>query len=134
MAAVESAATVRPSSTIAWKSCCTIFHYVPGPCRRQGVVGNIVLDRCATTGRVESVHRDPPAVLTVTLNFARDVTYGVDRVAWHGANRVASVAERAGGKGVKVARVVRALGHRPVVSGLVGGRTGAAARDHLRRA
>ena len=66
----------------------------------------------------------PAAILTVTLNLALDVTYAVDRVAWHGANRVASVAQRAGGKGVNVARVLRALGHRPVVAGLAGGRTG----------
>jgi len=76
----------------------------------------------------------PAAILTVTLNLALDVTYAVDRVAWHGANRVASVAERAGGKGVNVARVLHALGHRPVVAGLAGGRTGDAAREELRSA
>jgi len=82
------------------------------------------------------VHAAPRAstILTVTLNFALDLTYGVDRVAWHGVNRIASVAERAGGKGVNVARVLQALGHRALVAGLVGGRTGEAAREELRRA
>lgn len=73
-------------------------------------------------------------ILTVTLNLALDVTYRVERVVWHEANRVRSVAERGGGKGVNVARVLKALGHRPVVSGLAGGRTGDTVREELRRA
>src|SRR3954471_20400543 len=132
MAAVESAATMRPSSTIAWKSCCTIFHYGWGPCSRQAT-RNIVLDECADFVTINAVPASPPAstILTVTLNFALDLTYGVDRVTWHGVNRVASVAERAGGKGVNVARVLQALGHRALVAGLAGGRTGEAAREEL---
>jgi hypothetical protein len=45
-------------------------------------------------------------IATVTLNLALDVTYTVDEVTWHAANRVTAVAERAGGKGVNVARVL----------------------------
>lgn len=72
-------------------------------------------------------------LLTVTLNLALDVTYEVPRVEWHGANRVAAVHARAGGKGVNVARVLRALGHDAVVCGFVGGPDGAAASCELRR-
>ncbi len=63
-------------------------------------------------------------IATVTLNLALDVTYTVGEIAWHAANRVTAVSERAGGKGVNVARVLAALGHRTVVCGLVGGHTG----------
>ncbi|MFD7448788.1 1-phosphofructokinase family hexose kinase [Kitasatospora sp. NPDC059827] len=70
-------------------------------------------------------------ILTVTLNTAVDVTYRLDRVARHGSNRVGTVTERAGGKGVNVARVLAALGHDTVVTGLVGGATGKALRADL---
>src|SRR3954469_8516414 len=73
----------------------------------------------------------PGSILTVTLNLALDLTYAVDAVEWHAANRVARVHERAGGKGVNVARVLSALGHEPVVLGFAGGATGAAARADL---
>ncbi len=63
-------------------------------------------------------------IATVTLNLALDVTYTVGEIAWHAANRVTAVSERAGGKGVNVARVLSALGHSTVVCGLVGGHTG----------
>src|SRR3954454_8030670 len=134
MAAVESAATVRPSSTTAWKSCCTIFHYGRGTDSRQARA--ILCWTNVQLGRMAGVSESLPAstVLTVTLNFALDLTYSVDRVTWHGVNRIASVAERAGGKGVNVARVLQALGHRALVAGLVGGRTGEAACEELRRA
>ncbi|MEV6978113.1 1-phosphofructokinase family hexose kinase [Kitasatospora sp. NPDC093806] len=70
-------------------------------------------------------------ILTVTLNAAVDLTYHLDRVHRHGSNRVEQVAERAGGKGVNVARVLTALGHPAVVTGLAGGPTGAALRADL---
>jgi len=70
-------------------------------------------------------------ILTVTLNVAVDVTYHIDHVRWHPDNRVTSVARRAGGKGVNVARVLHGLGREVVVSGLAGGATGAAARAEL---
>jgi tagatose 6-phosphate kinase len=73
----------------------------------------------------------PATILTVALNLALDVTYFVERVEWHAGNRVARVHEQAGGKGVNVARVLQALGHEPVVTGLAGGTSGDAARADL---
>jgi tagatose 6-phosphate kinase len=72
-------------------------------------------------------------ILTVTLNFALDVTYAAPRVRWRYTNRVSVVGRRAGGKGVNVARVLHALGRDAVVTGLAGGATGAAARAELER-
>src|SRR3954471_16517347 len=70
-------------------------------------------------------------ILTVTLNFALDVTYELDRVVLHAANRVTRVRRRAGGKGVNVARVLRSLGHDAIVAGLAGGVTAEDARAEL---
>jgi tagatose 6-phosphate kinase len=70
-------------------------------------------------------------ILTVTLNAALDVTYDVERVDWHAANRVARVRARAGGKGINVARVLHALGEDVVVTGLAGGPAGGAVREEL---
>jgi tagatose 6-phosphate kinase len=76
----------------------------------------------------------PLVILTVTLNLALDVTYRVPAVNLHAANRVSSVAVRAGGKGVNVARILQELGHSVVVSGLVGGWTGDAVIANLHAA
>jgi tagatose 6-phosphate kinase len=70
-------------------------------------------------------------IVTVTLNAALDVTYRVDRLRTGAANRVASVSERAGGKGVNTSRVLAALGRSTLVTGLVGGVTGSQFRDDL---
>ncbi|WP_433333427.1 1-phosphofructokinase family hexose kinase [Spirillospora sp. CA-294931] len=70
-------------------------------------------------------------ILTVTLNAALDVTYELPAVAWQGSNRVAAVRERAGGKGVNVARVAAALGAPVIASGLLGGDTGSLIRADL---
>jgi tagatose 6-phosphate kinase len=70
-------------------------------------------------------------ILTVTLNAALDVTHRIDRLRPQGSNRVRAAAERAGGKGVNVSRVLHALGHPSVVTGLVGGLTGQAIRAEL---
>lgn len=70
-------------------------------------------------------------ILTVTLNAALDVTYQVPRLVPHTTHRVGEVVERPGGKGLNVARVLAALGHDAVVTGLVGGRTGEALRAAL---
>ncbi|MEU2507885.1 1-phosphofructokinase family hexose kinase [Streptomyces sp. NPDC007863] len=67
-------------------------------------------------------------ILTVTLNTALDVTYRVPALVPHTSHRVADHAERPGGKGVNVARVLAALGHETVVTGFAGGPTG----DRLR--
>ncbi|MFD3530341.1 1-phosphofructokinase family hexose kinase [Streptomyces sp. NPDC058664] len=73
-------------------------------------------------------------ILTVTLNAALDVTYNVDALVPNGSHRVTESFERAGGKGVNVARVLSALGVPAVVTGLAGGPTGRAIRDDLRAA
>ncbi|GGS81047.1 sugar kinase [Planobispora rosea] len=70
-------------------------------------------------------------ILTVTLNLALDVTYVADGVDWDGVNRVRTVHRRAGGKGVNVARVLAALGHDVLVTGLAGGAVGHAVRADL---
>jgi tagatose 6-phosphate kinase len=70
-------------------------------------------------------------ILTVTLNAALDLTYHVPRLQPHTTHRVGEVVERPGGKGLNVARVLAALGHHTVATGLVGGRTGEALRARL---
>lgn len=70
-------------------------------------------------------------ILTVTLNTALDLTYTVPALVPHTSHRVTEVAERPGGKGLNVARVLAALGHDTVVTGFAGGPTGAVLRDLL---
>ncbi|UYB40567.1 1-phosphofructokinase family hexose kinase [Streptomyces sp. Je 1-4] len=70
-------------------------------------------------------------ILTVTLNAALDITYRVPRLHPHTTNRITEVSERPGGKGLNVARVLAALGHRTVATGFAGGGTGAALRALL---
>ncbi|HEX5201188.1 MAG TPA: hexose kinase [Actinoplanes sp.] len=64
-------------------------------------------------------------IVTVTLNPALDLTYSVDALVPHGTHRVGTVAERPGGKGLNVARVLHALGEPVLATGLLGGGTGA---------
>ncbi|MFF9504418.1 1-phosphofructokinase family hexose kinase [Streptomyces sp. NPDC014656] len=70
-------------------------------------------------------------ILTVTLNTALDLTYEVPALIPHTSHRVARSAERPGGKGVNVARVLAALGHETVVTGFAGGPTGDRLRELL---
>ncbi|MGY0060642.1 1-phosphofructokinase family hexose kinase [Streptomyces sp. LZ34] len=70
-------------------------------------------------------------ILTVTLNTALDITYQVPRLRAHTTHRVTEVTERPGGKGLNVARVLSALGHRTVVTGFAGGVTGTVLRERL---
>ncbi|MFH8405230.1 1-phosphofructokinase family hexose kinase [Streptomyces sp. NPDC018019] len=70
-------------------------------------------------------------ILTVTLNAALDITYRVPRLQPHTTHRVTEVAERPGGKGLNVARVLTALGHEAVATGFAGGGTGDALRSLL---
>ncbi|MFE5795092.1 1-phosphofructokinase family hexose kinase [Streptomyces sp. NPDC056503] len=70
-------------------------------------------------------------ILTVTLNTALDVTYRVPALVPHTSHRVTDRAERPGGKGVNVARVLAALGYETVVTGFVGGPTGDRLRELL---
>jgi tagatose 6-phosphate kinase len=73
-------------------------------------------------------------ILTVTPNIALDITYEVPRLIVGATHRVRRVRQRAGGKGVNVARVLRALGATPVIAGLAGGATGTAIRAELAEA
>ncbi|MEU2059569.1 1-phosphofructokinase family hexose kinase [Streptomyces sp. NPDC013455] len=70
-------------------------------------------------------------ILTVTLNTALDITYRVRGLRPHASHRVSEVVERPGGKGVNVARVLAALGHRVTVTGFAGGATGEVLRERL---
>lgn len=70
-------------------------------------------------------------ILTVTLNFALDVTYHLERFERGETARAQTFARQAGGKGVNAARVLHALGRDVAVTGLVGGFTGQAARAEL---
>ncbi|MEP6797997.1 MAG: hexose kinase [Lapillicoccus sp.] len=63
-------------------------------------------------------------ILTVTLNTALDVTYDVDALVPNGTHRVREVHTRAGGKGLNVASVLRAMEVPVIATGLVGGPTG----------
>ncbi|MFF1917744.1 1-phosphofructokinase family hexose kinase [Streptomyces sp. NPDC058239] len=70
-------------------------------------------------------------ILTVTLNTALDLTYGVPELVPHASHRVSDMSERPGGKGLNVARVLSALGHETAVTGFAGGPTGAVLRELL---
>ncbi|MFF2998508.1 1-phosphofructokinase family hexose kinase [Streptomyces sp. NPDC057950] len=70
-------------------------------------------------------------ILTVTLNTAVDITYRVRSLRPHTSHRVTEVTERPGGKGLNVARVLAALGHRVTVTGFTGGATGRSLQEQL---
>jgi tagatose 6-phosphate kinase len=70
-------------------------------------------------------------ILTLTPNPALDVTYHVGDIRVGAVNRVTSVSERAGGKGINVARLLAAHGVPVCALGPVGGLTGAAVRALL---
>jgi tagatose 6-phosphate kinase len=65
-------------------------------------------------------------ILVVALNPALDITHHVAGVEWAGVNRPFAVHACPGGKGLNVARILRALGSRDDVClvGLAGGHTG----------
>jgi 1-phosphofructokinase family hexose kinase len=75
-----------------------------------------------------------PPVLTVTLNAALDVTYRSGRFGWGEQNRVQEVRQRAGGKGINVARALEQLGIQTLVTGMAGGLSGQAIRRSLQAA
>jgi tagatose 6-phosphate kinase len=70
-------------------------------------------------------------ILVVAVNPALDVTHHVDSVDWSGVNRPSAVRASAGGKGLNVARVLRALGADVLLVGLAGGTAGNAVRSAL---
>jgi 1-phosphofructokinase family hexose kinase len=70
-------------------------------------------------------------ILVVALNPALDVTHQVPGVDWAGVNRPVVIRAQAGGKGVNVARTLRAIGAEVQVVGLAGGVTGEQVRSAL---
>jgi tagatose 6-phosphate kinase len=72
-------------------------------------------------------------ILTVTPNVALDITYRVDQPTPGSSHRVRKVEERAGGKGINVARALHALGHDTVILGFVGGATAGTITTDLAR-
>lgn len=70
-------------------------------------------------------------ILVVTLNPALDVTHHVEGADWAGVNRPHAVHARAGGKGLNVARTLRALDRPVTVTGLAGGPAGQALASEL---
>ncbi|MBE3519528.1 MAG: hypothetical protein IMW97_04405 [Firmicutes bacterium] len=73
------------------------------------------------------------SVITVTPNAALDVTYFVRGFRAGGVYRALSVAKKAGGKGLNVARAVRTLGGDPLATGFAGGLTGERILEDLSR-
>jgi tagatose 6-phosphate kinase len=63
-------------------------------------------------------------ILTVTPNSALDVTYTVDTLCPDAVHRVRDVRQRAGGKGINVARVLHALGEDVCAVSTAGGAAG----------
>jgi 1-phosphofructokinase family hexose kinase len=70
-------------------------------------------------------------ILVVALNPALDVTHHVPGVDWAGVNRPAAIRAQAGGKGLNVARTLRAIGAEVQVIGLAGGITGEEVKSAL---
>ena len=70
-------------------------------------------------------------IVTVTLNAALHVDYTTDDLAAEGINPVSRPSYRAGGRGVTVARVLRAFGHDVLAAGLAGGASGELIREDL---
>jgi tagatose 6-phosphate kinase len=70
-------------------------------------------------------------ILIVALNPALDITHHVPSADWSGVNRPVAVAARPGGKGLNVARTLRAIGAQVKVVGLIGGVTGEGVRAAL---
>ncbi|MFS0645892.1 1-phosphofructokinase [Siminovitchia sp. 179-K 8D1 HS] len=70
-------------------------------------------------------------ILTVTLNVALDKTYRVPEFTAGAVNRVEKMIPTAGGKGLNVARAVRAIGMPVKATGLIGGHTGRLIGDLL---
>ncbi|WP_340638092.1 PfkB family carbohydrate kinase [Salinicola tamaricis] len=66
---------------------------------------------------------DEREILVVTLNPALDLSIGLPTLALGAVNRTQSSQLAAAGKGLNVARVLAALGHRVTLSGLLGATT-----------
>lgn len=63
-------------------------------------------------------------ILTITLNPAIDVRYGMSQFQLHGTNRTNAPHRTAGGKGLNVTRVITQLGEPVMATGILGGEAG----------
>jgi tagatose 6-phosphate kinase len=70
-------------------------------------------------------------IVTVTLNAALQVDYAVGDAGAEGIRPVSKPGYRAAGRGVTVARVLRAFGHDVLAAGLAGGVSGELIREDL---
>jgi tagatose 6-phosphate kinase len=70
-------------------------------------------------------------IVTVTLNAALHVGYMTGDLAGEDINPVSRPSYRAGGRGVTVAKVLRAFGHDVLAAGLAGGASGELIREDL---
>jgi tagatose 6-phosphate kinase len=70
-------------------------------------------------------------IVTITLNAALHVDYATGEVDTEGIRPVSKPGYRAGGRGVTVARVLRAFGHDVLAAGLAGGAPGELIREDL---
>jgi tagatose 6-phosphate kinase len=70
-------------------------------------------------------------IVTVTLNAALHVAYTMGDQAAEGVTPISRPGYRAGGRGVTVARVLRAFGHDVLAAGLAGGVSGELIREEL---
>jgi len=70
-------------------------------------------------------------IVTLTLNPAIDQTIEVDRFTEGDTNRVTSIRVDVGGKGLNVARALKALGYEPLAMGFAPGDMGRVIEDQL---
>ena len=73
----------------------------------------------------------PKMIITVTLNAAIDKTLAVPNFRLGRRHRAVEQTAMAGGKGVNVARALRALGQPVIATGIAGGPTGTRIVEHL---
>lgn len=73
-------------------------------------------------------------LLTVTLNPTVDKNYYIDALQQGEVNRVTSVAQTPGGKGIQVAKVAKLLGEEVIATGFLGGNTGSYIEGFLKDA
>ena len=76
-------------------------------------------------------YTDRPMIITVTLNAAIDKTLAVPNFRLGHRHRAVEQTAMAGGKGVNVARALRALGQPVIATGVAGGPTGTRIVEHL---
>jgi 1-phosphofructokinase len=70
-------------------------------------------------------------IYTVTLNPAVDKTVVINDFSVGTVNRISSVRQDAGGKGINVSKVIASLGGRSIAMGLIGGASGGFIKEYL---